>query len=222
MFVHHTLNSTPKLRSETAPDGRRLYITPEGKAYVSVTTMLGSFPNPGIDAWKERVGEAEAKKVSAQAARRGTSIHKYAEDYINNLPLVFKNPFDQVQFSGLKKALDNHLGVVYGQEMSLYSDRLELAGTTDLIGEWDGKLSIIDYKTSRRKKDHDHITGYFLQSAIYAMMLFELTGMMPKQTVVLITVDHEETQMFVEKVSDWVQPVLNKVKEYRKRLSENE
>ena len=73
----------PKLTRKTTEEGRR-YFTPTGEAYPSVTTVLGVLSKDSIQAWRKRVGEAEANRISTQASRRGTAVHKICENYIDN------------------------------------------------------------------------------------------------------------------------------------------
>ena len=97
------------------------------------------------------------------------------------------------------------------------SSDLRLAGTADLIGMWDGELSIIDYKTSAKYKHEDWIQGYFYQSTLYAMMVHELTKakLSPKWIVVVITGDDVvEAQVFRKPVSQYLEETINLVKEY--------
>ena len=78
-FIHHDL---PKLERDTKPDGTRVYKTPSGSAYPSVTTVTGLHSAKGIMEWRKKVGEAEANRVSAKASSRGTRIHQHCEDFL--------------------------------------------------------------------------------------------------------------------------------------------
>ena len=63
-----------ELEAKTTENGR-VYFTPSGKAYPSVTTVLGSLSKEGIKLWREKVGEEEADKISGRASRRGEALH---------------------------------------------------------------------------------------------------------------------------------------------------
>ena len=133
----------------------RLYTTPDGKKLPSITTVLGATQDKsGLDAWRKRVGEEEANRVMAQASTRGTAVHQLAEDYVNNEENWSKGamPANLFTFNTIKPLLDKHMNNIWIQEAPLYSERLEVAGRVDCIAEWDGVLSIVDYKTSRRPK----------------------------------------------------------------------
>jgi genome maintenance exonuclease 1 len=187
----------PKITRKTTKAGRR-YFTPEGKAYPSITTMLGSLNKKSIMAWRKRVGEEEANKISTFAATRGTAVHKLAEDYIDNVPDYDKDtmPHNKAAFLDLKNIIDQRLDNVWFQEEFLYSNKLELAGQVDCIAEFDGQLSIIDFKTSRKPKKEEWIENYFIQAAFYAAAFYETAGIIIKQCVILITVDGHEPQVF--------------------------
>ena len=217
MFNHITLEDRlPELEVETAPTGRT-YKTPDGKRYPSVTTVLGEESKAGILAWRKRVGEEEANKVSFQASSRGTSVHTLAENYINNDPEWSKGamPTTIYSFNQIKSILDARMNNVYAQEVPLYSDKLEVAGRVDLIAEWDKDLAIIDFKTARKPKKEEWIQGYFMQCAFYAAAFYERTGVAIKKSVILITVDHNEPQVFITKPYDYLGEFIKIRQKYR-------
>ena len=206
----------PKLTRKTTEEGRR-YFTPDGNAYPSITTVLGILSKEGIIAWRQRVGEEEANKISRQAATRGTAVHKLAEDYLDNLPDWSKGamPANLASFNDLKTILDERLNNIYFQEEFLYSDRLKCAGQVDCIAEFDGQLSIVDFKTSRKPKKEEWITSYFIQASFYAAAFYERTGIPIKQGVILITVDGNEPQVFKVNTYDYLEHFLSVRKKYK-------
>jgi genome maintenance exonuclease 1 len=207
-FFHNPVN-LPDLETVSV-DGKRHYVTPGG-TFPSVTTVLGEkLSKDGLIAWRERVGEEEANKISTQAANRGTAIHALAEAYLMNNGNWKRGamPTNLETFSRIKPHLDLNVGTIYGVEVPLWSDKLKTAGRTDLLAGWRGINSIIDFKTSRRIKTEDHIESYFLQATCYSMMAEERTGMKIPQIVIIIAVDHEETQVFVKERDKYVQRVL--------------
>ena len=217
MFNHITLEDRlPELEVETVPTGRT-YKTPDGKRYPSVTTVLGEEGKAGILAWRKRVGEEEANKVSFQASSRGTSVHTLAENYINNDPEWSKGamPTSIYAFNQIKSILDERMNNIYAQEVPLYSDKLEVAGRVDLIAEWDKDLAIIDFKTARKPKKEEWIQGYFMQCAFYAAAFYERTGVAIKKSVILITVDHNEPQVFITKPYDYLGSFIKVRQKYR-------
>ena len=208
----------PTLTRKTTDTGRK-YFTPEGNAYPSITTVLGVLNKEGIIAWRKRVGEEEANKISRQASGRGTAVHKLAEDYLNNEPNWKEGamPSNLFSFEDIKKIMDKRLDNIWMQEVFLYSDRLKTAGQVDCIAEFDGQLSIIDFKTSRKPKKEEWITSYFIQASFYAAAFYERTGIPIKQGVILITVDHNEPQVFKINTYDYLEHFLNVRKEYKKQ-----
>ena len=207
-FFHNPIN-LPDLETVSI-DGKRHYITPGG-TFPSVTTVLGEkLSKDGLQAWRNRVGEEEANKISNQAAVRGTAIHALAEAYLMNDKNWKRGamPTNIDTFSRIRPHLDQHVGTIYGAEVPLWSEKLKTAGRTDLLAGWRGINSIIDFKTSRRIKTEDHIESYFLQATCYSMMAEERTGMNIPQIVIIIAVDHEETQVFVKQRDKYVQRVL--------------
>ena len=206
----------PKLTRETTTTGRK-YFTPEGNAYPSITTVLGVLNKEGILAWRQRVGEAEANRISQQAATRGTAVHKLAEDYLDNKEDWSKGamPSNLQSFNDLKSILDQRLNNVWFQEEFLYSDRLKCAGQVDCIAEFDGQLSIVDFKTSRKPKKEEWITNYFIQASFYAAAFYERTSIPIKQGVILITVDGSEPQVFKVNTYDYLEHFIAVRKKYK-------
>ena len=200
--------------TRTSKNGKRLYVTPSGKMYPSVTSVTSLGSEESIKAWKARVGEEEANKISNRASGRGTRIHSLCEDWLNNKE-VFPEMFDIDMWDTFNPVLKN-INNVYGLETMLFSHKLELAGTADCIAEYNGKLSIIDFKTSGKLKKKEWISNYFVQCAFYSMMVLELTGIFAEQIVVLIAVDDNESQIFIEQTRDWMPEAIKVRQEFRK------
>ena len=216
IFKHEPIDLGYKdLICETKETGRK-YETPKGNSYPSITTVLSLQSKQAILAWRARVGAEEANKISYKASRRGTAVHSVAENYVNNDP-----KWDQVMpnilgdFMNIKPILDTRLTTVYGQELPLYSDHLGLAGRVDCVGIFDGKISIIDYKTSRKKKKYEWVTNYFMQDCFYAIAFEERTGMPVTQLVTIIAVDNDEPQVFIEHRDNWDKELQRCIKEYK-------
>lgn len=206
----------PKITRQDTPSGRK-YFTPEGNAYPSITTVLSILGKDAIQEWRNRVGEEEANRVSSFASKRGTAVHKLAEDYLNNEEDYKKGhmPTSIVSFNSIKPLMDSRINNIWMQETFLYSDRLKCAGQVDCIAEFDGELSIIDFKTSRKEKKAEWITNYFIQASFYAAAFLERTGIAIKQGVILITVDDGEPQVFKINTYDYLEHFLEVRKKYR-------
>ena len=201
-----------ELETETI-NGQRHYVLPDGVTKLkSVTTILGEKSDKkALLEWRKKVGDAEADRISNQATRRGTSIHKIAERYVLNEENIFRDqmPVNIDSFKPIQDTLDEHVDNIFGIEMPLYSKALGCAGRTDLVAEYEGKLSIIDFKTSRRLKKEEWIENYFLQSTVYSMMFEWTYKIAVPQIAIIITVDDEKTpQTFVTERSKYVNRVL--------------
>ena len=210
-----TAKEIPKLERVTRPDGTRYYVTPEGNKYPSVTTVLSLHNREGIIEWRKRVGEAEANRISRAAAGRGTRLHNIVEKYINNEDCDIQNPFDLKNFLSIQPILEN-IDNVHCQEQQMFSNHLRMSGTVDCIGEYKGKLSVIDFKTSSRRKEKDYIHSYFMQCAAYAIMYEEMTGIPISRLVVIISVENDYPQVFFEKRDNWVKYLLLYRNEYER------
>jgi genome maintenance exonuclease 1 len=193
----------------------RFYKTPSGATYPSVTSVVGLLSRDAILKWRKRVGEEEANRVSHKASARGTRIHELCENYINNVEDINLKRYDYNDldnFVKLRQVMDSYIDNIRMQETRLWSDTFRMAGTVDCIADFDGKLSVIDFKTSKKLKEKDWITGYFCQATAYAIMYEELTGIPVPRTVIIISVDDEEPQIFVEK-RDTYYPQMKEIRE---------
>ena len=215
-MFNHDLIDLPKLIRE---DGEiRRYITPSGLAYPSVTTVLSkTMDHSGLDSWRNRVGDVEADRVSNRSATRGTAIHSLCERYVLNQKIDYRKemPINITMFRQIKKLLDDNVDRIMVSEGGLYSDRLKVAGTVDLVAEWNGEPAIIDFKTSNRNKLESWIEGYFLQTSMYSYMFWERTRILCKKLVILIAMESEpKPQVFIVDVKDWIEKSLSKCEEY--------
>jgi genome maintenance exonuclease 1 len=218
MFNYCTPKELKDLKSETFPDGKRYYTLDDGTKLPSVTTVLGAQKKDAIMAWRKRVGEETANKISAKASGRGTRLHNVVEKYLLNEMSDMKMgsimPDAKELFVSLRPILDEHVGDIYGIEQSLYSDRLKIAGRCDCIGEWDGELSIIDWKTASKQKEKRYIQNYFMQAAAYAEMFEERTGKRIDNLVIVIANDDLSPQIFVEKRQDYLNELNRYINDY--------
>jgi len=207
-----------ELNTETI-DGKRFYVTPKGKL-PSITTVLSILSRDAIKKWRERVGEEEANKISTKASRRGTNVHAMCEDFLNNdLDAKKYLPNDRETFNSLKPILEEHIDNIYAQEVPLWSEYLGVAGRVDCIAEWNGRIAVIDFKTSRKLKKKEYISNYFQQCAAYAVMWEERTGIPINKIVVVIAVDGEEPQVFEEKRDNYIYECVETIARYRREQS---
>ncbi len=216
-FKHIGCDIDYDLETETV-NGKRFYKTPEGFLYPSVTTITSQHGKDKILEWRKRVGEEEANRISTRASNRGTKVHKICENYLNNEEdyartnpaHIHKTMPDTIaMFKSLQPLLDEHVNNIHALEIPLYSHHLKVAGRVDCIAEYDGKLSIIDFKTSSKLKEENWIKGYFMQCSAYAVMYEERTGIPVSQIVIMIAVDSEHPQVFIKKRNDYIKDFIS-------------
>ena len=219
MNYNHVPVNLPEIKATTT-DGVRLYETPEGNKYPSITTVLSVRNKKGLFEWRKRVGEDVANYVARKAANRGTSVHHMCEDYINNdfdeekhkkkfLPYVL---FNQLRESVLQK-IDN----IYAQECGLYSDKYKVAGRVDCIAEYEGKLSIIDFKTSSKERSDEWNESYYIQASAYAEMFEERTGIEINQVAILVVTEDGVVQEFVKNKTEYLPMLTDTIKEWEEK-----
>ena len=215
-FIHDQPWDIKKIKRESI-NGNRYYVTPEGAKYPSVSTVVGHSTKASIMAWRKRVGAEEANKVSVKASRHGTAVHSICEDYLNNDEnfLKEKTPGNIEAFRKLKPLLDEGVEKVFALEASLYSDYLKVAGQCDLACVYEGKNTIVDFKTSAKWKKEEWIQNYFQQAAMYAVMAEERTGINFPQIAILISVaDSNKPQVFVKKRDDYIWDAIKLIGTY--------
>ena len=162
-------------------NGKRLYETPDGNAVASVTTILDATKDKThLIAWKKRVGEQKAQEIVTEAAGVGTRMHKYLEDYIDTgeWPQPGSNPYAQQAHSMAEQIKANALtdvDEIWGSEVNLYMPNM-YAGTTDLVGQYKGQPSIMDFKQTNKPKKLEWVVDYFLQLVAYAEAHNEIYG----------------------------------------------
>jgi len=201
-------------------NGARHYLLPSGVYVPSVTTMLGHFKKQVIQEWRERVGSQEADKIRNRAATRGTKFHNLVQKYLENQSILNENimPDMKQAFNDIKPTL-HRINNIHYIETPLYSDKMRLAGRTDVIGEFDGILSVIDFKTSSRPKTEAMIEDYFLQSTCYALMYEERVGIPIEQIVILMSTDDtNEPQIFVKNKEQFVDKLCDKILKFHREM----
>ena len=180
-------------------DNVRYYKVEGDNCYPSITSVISFINRKKFADWRARVGNEEANRKCKKGTTRGTSFHLVNEYYINNddyesLP-DYQKPVIQLMFKSQKAELDSRIGTIYQQETRMYSDKLCLAGTVDLICEVDGELSIVDFKTSEKEKPEEWLEDYFVQLSAYWAMFSEATGVVPKKLVVWLVGENGDVQI---------------------------
>lgn len=191
-------------------------------AYPSVTSVLSFINGPKFAEWRKRVGQEAANKKTKHATTRGTRLHTLFEHYLNNDDVTtlkeYKVPLVNLMFQSAKGALADHISTIYQQETQMSSDRLCLAGTVDLICEWDGELAVVDFKTSEKTKPEAWLESYFVQLSAYWAMFSEKTGVVPKKLVVFLVAENGDIQI-VERRN--IMHYLQTLRDYVNQFVEN-
>ena len=222
-YIHKTIN-LPEITAKTT-DGVRLYETPEGNKYPSITTVLSVRNKKGLFEWRKRVGEEVANYVARKAANRGTAVHHMCEDFLNNMPLNYPDQWKKhkqkflpyVLFKQLRESVLQKVNNIYAQECGLYSDKYKVAGRVDCIAEYNGKLSIIDFKTSTKERSDAWNEGYYIQASAYAEMFEERTGIEINQICILVVTEDGVVQEFVKDKTEYLPLLSDTIKEWEEK-----
>ena len=221
MFTHCN-DLTPIEMTAEMVEGKRVYLTPEGKKYPSVTTVISSNPKKAkaIARWRKNIGEEKANNITKRSTTRGTHFHSIVEDYFNNkldLNDYKEYPLPVVMFKNSRDSL-NKINNILLQEAALYSDHLELAGRVDCIAEYNGVLSIIDFKTSAKEKKEQYLYDYFVQETAYACMLLERYKLRVKQLVTIVSCEDGETQVVIRPLKkEYLASLFKYIDEYKNK-----
>ena len=209
----------PEILTENI-NGKRFYVTPEGKKYPSITTVLSGRNKEGINRWRNHVGNDVANQIMRSAAKRGTAVHTLTENYLNNEELSKQDVLPLALFTLLKPELDN-INNIRIQEGGLYSDEYGVAGRVDCIAEYKGKLSVIDFKTSTKEKKEEWVENYFIQGSAYCQMYEERYSQPIDQVVILIVTEDGAVQTFTKEKKDYLPLLKIAIKEFYKEDETN-
>jgi len=223
MAFTHKVVKLPNLVTTTL-NKKRFYNTPEGNLYPSITTVLSIRKKEGLVEWRKRVGDDVANYISGNAVRRGIKIHEMCEDYLNNMyedalfetyekeHFLYWCLFKQLRDQALCD-IDN----IYVQEVGLYSDKYKVAGRVDCIAEFNGVLSVIDFKTSTKERTDGWNENYYIQGAAYAEMFEERTEIKVNQIVILVVTEDGTVQKFVKNKYPFLELLVESVTKWEER-----
>ena len=197
-------------------DEGHYYQTPSGVIYPSITTMLQKTQTPekqqSLQSWREQ--EIAADYITQQAAFVGSETHKLIENYLNGEEISEKfRLLSEAHFKNLLPFV-NKINDIHGIELRLYSDKMKLAGTSDCIANYDGKLSIIDYKTKRSNQREEWLTDHFIQATSYGVMFKELTGKKVEQIVILVSSEKNTRMEFTKNPDDYLDLLEQRIKQF--------
>ena len=183
----------PALRRVQTKQGRQ-YVGKDQKPVPSVTTILSDTGDKtALIAWRKRVGEEEANRISRESAGLGTKVHNALEKHILGESVEFGNNMVSVMAKDMSEAMINegftNINELWGVEVGLIAEGL-YAGTSDAIGIYEGEDAIIDFKTAKKMKKREWIDDYFMQGCAYALAHNEMFGTDIKKVAILM-VDRE-------------------------------
>ena len=223
-LFNHVLVKLPKLTA-TNKDGVRLYETPEGNFYPSITTVLSIRKKEGLMEWRKRVGNDVANYVARTASARGIKVHHMCEDYLNNQHLDFPDKWEEHKkdflpwclFVQLRDKALNNIDEIYAQECSLYSDKYKVAGRADCIAKYKGVPSVIDFKTSTKERSDEWNENYYIQGTAYSEMFHERTGISISQVVILVVTEDGTVQEFIKNKYNYLDDLSEAIEEWSKQ-----
>ena len=223
-MFNHVPVTVPKLETKTV-DHKRFYVTPEDNYYPSITTVLSIRKKEGLMEWRKRVGNDVANYVARTASARGTKVHHMCEDYLNNQHIEWPEKWKEHEkdflpwclFGQLRNKVLGNIDEIYAQECGLYSDKYRVAGRVDCIAKYNGKLSIIDFKTSTKERSDAWNENYYIQGSAYAEMFTELTGIDTNQIVILVVTEDGTVQEFIKSKNDYLIDLSEAIEEWSRQ-----
>lgn len=215
MFVHLNVIEPKDIKTIQIAN-KRFYITPEGNKYPSITTVLNAKDKPWLSNWRAVLGEEKANKETKRTADRGSAVHMMIEKYLNNDKWASygHKPYHMIEFNSLRLIL-KQINNIYCQETPLYSDLLKIGGRVDCIAEFNGKISIIDFKTSTNDKNKNMIEDYFLQTTAYALMFEEMYDIQIDNITIIMSSEKGAVPLvFKEHTDPYIKPLLERINMY--------
>tara|TARA_Y100000401_G_scaffold33692_1_gene25075 strand:- start:2893 stop:3573 length:681 start_codon:yes stop_codon:yes gene_type:complete len=195
--------------------GKYRFYDINGTNYPSVTSILGVRKKIELQQWRDRIGDDVANWEMGRAARRGTATHNLIENYIKNEPLTEKSVLPLGLFKIMKPYIDQ-IQNIHCLETVLYSSKYKLAGQVDCIAEYNGKLSVIDFKTANKERKEEWIDNYFLQCTAYGLMYEELFKKEIDQIVVIIGGEDGSIVSYVKEKKDYISKLEEVVEDFYK------
>ena len=209
-FVKLDETILPTAKGKTQ-DGFRFYSI-DGKNYPSVTSVLGIKKKKELANWRQSIGEDVANWEMGRAARRGKSTHTLVEQYLKGETPSERSVLPLGLFKLMRPYVDQ-IDNIHMIEQVMYSKELGLAGQTDCIAEYNGKLSVIDFKTANKERNDEWNKNYYMQTAAYAVMYEELFGTPIDQIVIIMASEDGAGRVFVKDKAEYL-PELEKAIKY--------
>ena len=195
--------------------GKYRFYEVNGTNYPSVTSVLGVRKKVELQQWRDRIGENVANWEMGRAARRGTATHNLIENYIKGEPLTEKSVLPLGLFKLMKPYIDQ-IQNIHCLETVLYSEKYKLAGQVDCIAEYNGKLSVIDFKTANKERKEEWIDNYFMQCTAYGLMYEEMYNTEIEDIVVIMGGEDGSMATYVKDKKDYIKRLEEVLEDFYK------
>jgi hypothetical protein len=227
-LLRDPLDRPPPLREIWSPDVKtidvdnlRVYQTPDGN-YPSVTSVLGAISDDTwLKEWRDRIGHDAAERISQRSRDRGTRMHAALEAAIRRerkpMHAAELDTEALIMARRMAERLFPRITEVLALEAALWSNRLRIAGRTDCVAIVDGRPTLVDFKNARRRKTREDVHGYFRQTALYASMFLERTGIPVTRLLVGVALADDmlgEVILFEEDTADWLPSAIDCVRQF--------
>ena len=214
-FIHHNYLGDLELNKKETK-GIRLYNLPNGEWVPSITSVTSFYNREIFVKWRKKVGIEEANRITKKATARGTDFHAATELYMLNKEINWDDfkPLTKFMFIHARPYLDK-INNIHAIERTLYSEYLGLAGRVDCIGEYEGELAVIDFKTSEKIKPEEWLENYFVQETFYAAAYYELTGIPVKKLITIMVTPGGEVEVFDKRnKGDYIKLLVRYIKKF--------
>ena len=214
-FIHHNFLGDLELEKKES-NGMRLYNLPNGDWVPSITTVTSFYNREIFVKWRKRIGLEEANRITKRATARGTDFHQVCQDYLENKELNWDDyqPLSKFMFFHTKPYLDK-INNIHAIERTLYSEYLGLAGRVDAIGEYEGELAVIDFKTSEKIKPEEWLENYFVQEMFYGSAYYELTEIPIVKLITIMVTPGGDVKIFDKRnKGDYIKLLIRYIKKF--------
>ena len=216
-FIELDKSVLPKTKGKKI-DGHRFYEI-NGTNYPSITTVLGIQKTKELQKWRDSIGNDVANWEMGRAARRGKATHTLVEQYLKGETPSERSVLPLGLFRLLKPYVDQ-INNIHCLETIMYSKKLTVAGQVDCIAEYNGKLSVIDFKTANKERQESWIENYFLQTTAYSIMYEELYGTKIEQLVILIAGEDGTMVPFIKERKPYEEKLGKAIQDFYKYYEE--
>jgi hypothetical protein len=221
-MVIKELYEYPAVERVTLESGSRYYICPDSeKKLPSVTTILSATSDKDFSAWEARVGIKKANQERKYGTDLGSLVHDHLEKHLLNEERPGGNNLIRMEAKRMSDALiegclGEGLEEIWGLETPLYMPEL-YAGTTDVVGVYKGRQSIMDFKTAKKLRKRADIIDYRDQLSAYSACHNLKYGTQINQGVIFMVSRDLQVETFVyssNEMEDGFTSFLNRVEKY--------